>query len=274
MTAQPTDLELVAAARAGDPRALEALLVRHAPMVRRVGARLSRTEADADDVLQDTLLTAARSFEGFRGEASFSTWLYTIARSHAQKRRGRGKLAAAPTVSLEDSVEALELLDEGDHPEDAMLRHELGEAVARALTGLDPVSREIVILRDVEGLSAKEVAGALGVGVDAVKSRLHRARVRLRDALGAAIAPAEAGCPDVVTLFSRYLEGEIDAVSCERMQAHVEGCGRCSSACDSLRTTLRACSASVSGRVADEVQAQVRAALERVHDEAHRRERS
>lgn len=239
-------------------------------MVRRVGRRLCRTEADADDVLQDTLLTAARSIEGFRGDASFSTWLYTIARSHAYKRRGRGKLAQAPTLSYESSDEVSELADEGDLPEDAASRHELGETVGRALDTLDPVSREVVVLRDVEGLTAPEVAEALGIGVDAVKSRLHRARGKLRDVLGPLVEPAREGCPDVIELFSRHLEGEIDAASCAAMQSHVDGCRRCSSACDSLRATLSSCRPSRDGHVDPAVQAQVRAALARVRDELSR----
>jgi RNA polymerase sigma-70 factor (ECF subfamily) len=90
----------------------------------------------------------------------------------------------------------------------------------------------VLVLRDVEGLTAPEVAIVLGVGVDAVKSRLHRARVFVRDRITPLLAaPAEpsvaAGCPDVVAILSQYLEGEIGPEQCAEMDRHVAQCPRC-----------------------------------------------
>jgi RNA polymerase sigma-70 factor (ECF subfamily) len=105
-------------------------------------------------------------------------------------------------------------------------------------------------LRDVEGLSAAEVAEVTGLSVAAVKSRLHRARVVVRDRLAPLLAPAGAQgaagrgvCPDVVSLLSRHLEGEIGPDACAEMERHVAACPRCQAACDSLRQTLRLCGA-------------------------------
>jgi RNA polymerase sigma-70 factor (ECF subfamily) len=139
----------------------------------------------------------------------------------------------------------------------------------RAIASLDPTSREVLVLRDVEGLTAPEVAEVLGVTVDAVKSRLHRARAEVRAQLEPHLPLAErssramsaGGCSDVVALFSRYLEGEIGAAECEKMQAHVARCKRCGAACESLKHTLALCRAEPRGEVSPEIQELVRKAL-------------
>ena len=103
------------------------------------------------------------------------------------------------------------------------------------------------MLRDVEGLSAPEVAKVLGISVDAVKSRLHRARVVVRQALvpvlGSPVIETPPGsmCPDVLTLFSKHLEGEIDPSVCATMEAHLAHCSHCRNACESLKRTLAMC---------------------------------
>jgi RNA polymerase sigma-70 factor (ECF subfamily) len=128
--------------------------------------------------------------------------------------------------------------------------------------------REVLLLRDVEGLSAAEVAEVLGVSVQAVKSRLHRARlsVRARVAPLLGIAP-EAGtappgtCPDVLELVSRYLEGEISADVCAEMERHLAACGRCRATCESLKRTLALCRTSPPAPVPSAVQDSVRVAV-------------
>src|SRR4029079_14592270 len=114
-----------------------------------------------------------------------------------------------------DDAEALTTkADPAPGPEQRAGDQELAFALGKALDALPDTHREVVLLRDVEGLSAPETAAVLGVSVDAVKSRLHRARESLRDALRPLLEPARAaaagGCPDVVTLWSRKLEGELD----------------------------------------------------------------
>ncbi len=144
---------------------------------------------------------------------------------------------------------------------------ELGSAVQRAIDALARPYREVLVLRDVEGLSAPEVAEALGIGVDAVKSRLHRARVAVREKLAPMVGvdpPPAHGCPDVLAMFSRRLEGQVDAHLCEQMEHHVAGCTRCTAACDGLKRTLSLCAATRETAVPLGVQASVRRAVREV----------
>ena len=265
-----SDKELLAALRAGDDAALGALLERHAPGIYRFGVKMCRDPEDAKDVLQETLLAAARGIREFRGASSLSTWLYTVARSFCIKKRRTSKFAPAETVSLDDHAAALEARAPGKAPDEAAADRELSSLLDRAIGALDPASREVLVLRDVEGLTAPEVAEVLGVSVEAVKSRLHRARAEVREALEAHLPRGEraserpaasGGCPDVLALFSRYLEGEIGPAECDAMQAHVATCKRCNAACESLKHTLTLCRAEPRGDVPPEVQELVRKAL-------------
>ena len=170
-----TDTELIEAVRAGDEQALTALLSRHAPRIYRYGLKMCRDPEDARDVVQDTLLAAARGVRDFRGASSLSTWLYAVARSFCLRKR-RGAQAAPNTCSLEDETDVEETPSLESPPDEAVAHKELGAALDAAITALDPMYREVLVLRDVEGLTAPEVAEVLGLTVDAVKTRLHRAR--------------------------------------------------------------------------------------------------
>jgi RNA polymerase sigma-70 factor (ECF subfamily) len=249
-TASPTDEALVAAARGGDTAALEALLVRYQPHLYRFGLRMCGNTEDASDVTQESLLSMARALRDFRGDSSVSSWLYTIARRFCLKKRRRSKFAPATEESL-DAADgpgaAHRLADPAPGPEQIVANRELERALLRAIDALDPPQREVLILRDVEGLSAPDVAAVLGVSVDAVKSRLHRARVAVRQALApvldtpARATPSTPACPDVPALFSRYLEGEIAPDACAAMEAHLAQCPYCQGACDSLKRVLATC---------------------------------
>ena len=268
-----TDHDLIAAARAGDRRALEALLARHQAQVFRFGLKMCRAEEDAKDVLQDTLFAAARTLPEFREASSVSTWLYTIARSFCLKRRRRSKFAPEVEESLDAAgvgEQARELPDPGRAPDAALEGHRLEDALDDAIGALDPMYREVLVLRDVEGLAAAEVAEVLGVTVEAVKSRLHRARVAVRERLApllAEAAPAPAAeaapgaCQDVVLAFSRHLEGEIDGEVCAQLERHLAGCPACQRRCDSLRATLRLCRGAGEVPVPLRVERSVREAL-------------
>ena len=244
-----SDDELMALARKGDAAALETLLSKYQPHLYRFGLRMCGNAEDAGDVAQESLISMARSIRDFRGDSSVSSWLYTIARRFCIKKRRRSKFAPA----REESLDALEtdvgrhLADPGPNPEQAATNSELAAALTRAIDALDPSQREVLLLRDVEGLPAPEVAGILGISVDAVKSRLHRARVAIREelapALGRAVTspPRGALCPDIVRLFSQQLDGEIDPRTCATMEAHLSECPHCRDACDSLKRTLATC---------------------------------
>lgn len=282
---ESTDATLIDRARTGDRRALEELIGRHQRRVYRFGLKMCRDPEDAKDVLQETLLAAARTVKDFRGASSVSTWLYTIARSFCIKKRRRSKFAPEQEESLdarEPGLEARQVTDPSRGPEDELAGRQVEAALEQAIGGLDPMYREVLILRDVEGLTAPEVAEVMGLSVEAVKSRLHRARVAVREAVApllaapaappalpraAAAGPAGAeapppGCPDIVELFSRHLEGEISASLCADMEKHLVRCPACQSRCDSLQRTLALCRAAPLPEVPKAVQADVRRALQ------------
>jgi RNA polymerase sigma-70 factor (ECF subfamily) len=266
----PSEAELLDAARSGRGEALEALLLRHEARLFRFARRLCRHREDAEDVLQESLLAAARGLRGFRGASSVSTWLYTIARSFCIKKRRRSVFA--PTeVSLETeaSLAARDVADPGRGPEASLEASRLEAALEKAISRLERPYREVLLLRDVEGLSTAEVADVTGLGVPAVKTRLHRARARLRAALAPLVAPrGEAAgapparpCPDVVRLFSRHLEGDISARTCAAMEKHLAGCPRCQARCDGLKEALRLCRTAPEPGVPAELQERVRRAV-------------
>jgi RNA polymerase sigma-70 factor (ECF subfamily) len=245
----PTDDDLLTAARQGNAAALEALLVRYQPHLYRFGLRMCGNEEDAGDVAQESLISMARSLRDFRGDASVSSWLYTIARSFCIKKRRRSKFAPAREESLDaPGIDALQrLADPAPSPEQAATNRELERALVRAIDRLEPAQREVLVLRDIEGLSAPEVATVLGISVDAVKSRLHRARLAVRRELAPVLGtpaeepPRDSMCPDVLMLFSQHLEGDITPSVCATMEAHLAECSRCRSTCDSLKRTLAVC---------------------------------
>jgi RNA polymerase sigma-70 factor (ECF subfamily) len=257
------DDALVAAARRGDEQALDALLARIEPLVYRFGRKLCQRPEDAQAVLQETMLTLVRSLHDFRGESSLTTWLYAVARSHCSKLRRRER-HEPPMTSL-DSAELASLAGDAPDPAEALAQRQLGAALDQAIRGLDEKYRDVLVLRDVEGLPAAEVAQMLGLGVAAVKSRLHRARAAVRAELARRLgepppAPPGAACPDVLTLLSRKLEGELTPAVCAEVERHVEGCARCRAECDALRDILAVCSASPLPRVPDHVRQAVRRA--------------
>ncbi|HQY60444.1 MAG: sigma-70 family RNA polymerase sigma factor [Myxococcales bacterium] len=253
---------LIDRARAGERAALEELLESVAPSIHRFGLRMCRNTHDADDVLQDTLLSVTKHLAEFEGRSSLTSWVFALTRSACARRR-RG-LKNQPPVSddrMADEPHA------GRSPEAETADHELGEALGRALDALPEEHREVVMLRDVEGLTAPETAEALGVSVDAVKSRLHRARDALRRELRPLLeapAPAHAKpstCPDVSAMWSRKLEGDLSQGDCAAMEAHLTTCPACASACDALRRALLACRHVSTRAVPPEVQARVKAAV-------------
>jgi RNA polymerase sigma-70 factor (ECF subfamily) len=264
----PTDVELLAALREGDDKAVAKLLERYAPAVYRFGAKMCRDPEDAKDVMQDTLLAAARGLREFRGGAALSTWLFTIARSFCIKKRRQRVGAPTEMVALE-SDGSQGLAADGTAPDEAAEGREIRAALDGAIAELEPMYREVLVLRDVEGLTAPEVATVLGIGVDAVKSRLHRARLTVRDRLAPLLSPREpsqpSGCPDILPVLSQYLEGDIGSAQCAEMDRHVAGCARCRARCDSLRSILSLCRASATGgTVPPDVQEAVRRALREI----------
>jgi RNA polymerase sigma-70 factor (ECF subfamily) len=190
-TSEPPDAELVRRAKAGDLAAFETLVARHERRIYTMVRRITGNESDAEDVTQQTFLSAIESLDSFREQASFATWLHRIATHAALKvlRKRRG----LPTVSFEAATELQEGYDTVPHPEyiadwrespdQIVRRHETARLIDEALAELDEKHRIIFLLRDVEGLSVKETAEVLGLSEANVKVRLLRARLQLRERL-------------------------------------------------------------------------------------------
>jgi RNA polymerase sigma-70 factor (ECF subfamily) len=180
---------LISASKSGDAAALDELVRAHQGRVFGFAMRMCRNVEDAKDILQETFLGMIRSVREFREESKFSTWLYRIAANACLKKRRRG--VHDPTPERELSLDDLmprpdaegrkpEISDWSEDAERALLRGELSDRMEAAIDKLPKEYKIVLVLRDVEGLSAEETAQALGLSVPAVKSRLHRARTFIR----------------------------------------------------------------------------------------------
>lgn len=244
------------AAQAGDRTAVDELLARYEPHIYRFGLRMCGDEDAAREVLQETLLAAFRHLPGFRGDAALSTWLYQIARSFCIKaRRGR-----RPTTEL-DAAPAL--VDPAPRPDAQAHAREIGEALSRAIADLPDDQREVLLLRDVEGLSAEQAAEVVGIEVGALKSRLHRARAALRGRLAKSLGDAADSepCPELAHELTAYAGMDIDQAACAQIENHLARCARCAGACDALKRTVSLCRRLPGDSVPADVQTAVRAAL-------------
>jgi len=142
----------------------------------------TRNEHDAEDIVQDAYLRALRHFAGYRGEgeASARAWLLTIVRNAAHSWRRRGHIDAVST-EFDDAAHSPEVMDE--QADAALYRDDARDTLRRAMDRLAPEFREVIVLRELKGLSYKEISAITGVPVGTVMSRLSRARSRLQEAL-------------------------------------------------------------------------------------------
>lgn len=181
------DLALVQAAREGDINAFEQLVKRYDRNVFRIANHITQNREDAEDVVQDAFLKAYQKLDQFQGNSKFYTWLVRIAVNEALMRLRKRK--ASKTVSIDEDVETdegfvpREVTDWSPNPEQLYKQAELGDILEKAIQGLPSGFRTVFVLRDVEGLSTEETADALGLSIPAVKSRLLRARLQLRERL-------------------------------------------------------------------------------------------
>lgn len=179
------DEDLVALAQVGDEAAFTELVHRHESRVYTLALKMLRNPADAEDVLQETFINVLRSLKQFRGESTFATWLYRIAYNGTLMRLRKSSMA----VSLDEAIEGdeseipRELTDWSHDPESALLNQETRSEMQAAVDTLSTPLRSVFILRDVDGLSTEETAAVLDVSVPVVKTRLHRARMIMRNRL-------------------------------------------------------------------------------------------
>jgi len=188
------ETELVEAARGGDAEAFTTLVNQYDRNIYRLALNITGNPEDAEDVLQETFLKAYANLSRFKGDSRFYTWLVRIGVNEALMKLRKRK--ADRTVSLDEPVETgdaesvpRELADWGENPEQRYARQELQDILAAALAELDPAFRIVVYLRDVEDLSTEETAGMLNLSVPAVKSRLLRGRLKLREDLARRFRP-------------------------------------------------------------------------------------
>lgn len=172
-----TDEELLKRTAAGAREAFDELVVRHQAAVFRFARAATEGPAAAEDILQETFLAAWRAAGTFQGRSAVRTWLLTIARNQAWHQRERVGRVPVDDVPLPELGEAAGWGDQS--PEDAAVRSQRRGRLARALASLGPEEREVLVLRELEELTGEETAAALGIGLAAMKSRLHRARLRL-----------------------------------------------------------------------------------------------
>ncbi|MCK4512948.1 sigma-70 family RNA polymerase sigma factor [bacterium] len=182
----PTDTELVSRARGGDNDAFGLLVERHEANVYGLCIKMLRNPEDAEDCLQEVFVKAYKALPSFREEARFSTWIYRIATNACLMRIRKRKL---DTVSLDQPLELgeaeipREVADWTSDPASTVMNEELGGVLTRHINALPANNRIVFVLRDVHGISTEETADILGLSIPAVKSRLHRARLFLRERL-------------------------------------------------------------------------------------------
>jgi RNA polymerase sigma-70 factor (ECF subfamily) len=179
--------ELVAKAREGDTAAYNQLVNRYSPKIYRLAKHITQHEEDAEDVLQETFLKAFEHLGDFQGQSKFYTWIVRIAVNESlmklrKRKSDRTVPLDEPLDTGEDTV-VREIAVWDENPEQQYSREELGHILDEAVQGLKPVFRTVFVLRDIEELSTEETAEALGISVPAVKSRLLRARLQLREKL-------------------------------------------------------------------------------------------
>src|SRR5947209_17944769 len=181
------ELQLVQAAKRGDISAFEQLVKRYDRNVFRIAQHITQNREDAEDVVQDAFLKAYQNLAQFQGNSKFYTWLVRIAVNEALMKLRKRK--TSKTVSMDEDVETedgsvpREVADWSPNPEQLFRQAELSDILAKTIQGLPTGFRTVFVLRDVEGLSTEETAETLGLSVPAVKSRLLRARLQLRERL-------------------------------------------------------------------------------------------
>lgn len=178
---QLPDRELITRCQRGDVDAFGEIYSRYERVVYRYAYHMLGNQDDADDIMQDTFVKAYRTLPGFRGDCSLLTWLLKVAgnlcRDRHKMRTRRGESALLPEIE----ATLPDLTDFGADPAKLMERKDMHATMYRVLGGLPAAQRELIVLRDVEGMSYQQIADVLGCSVASIKLRLFRARRSFRD---------------------------------------------------------------------------------------------
>jgi RNA polymerase sigma-70 factor, ECF subfamily len=181
------ELKLVRAAKAGDIGAFEQLVHRYDRNVFRIAQHITQNREDAEDVVQDAFLKAYENLKNFQEQSKFYTWLVRIAVNEAlmrlRRRRPERMVSLDEEVKTDEDSMPREVADWSPNPEQLYTQSELRDILTKTIQGLPSSFRTVFVLRDVEGLSTEETAEALDLSIPAVKSRLLRARLQLRERL-------------------------------------------------------------------------------------------
>jgi len=178
---------LVTQAREGDTAAFAELVRRYEGKIFRLAQHITQNREDAEDVLQESFMKAYEHLEQFKGDSKFYTWIVRIAVNQAlmklRRRKTDKSVSIDETIDTGEDTVVREIAAWGEDPEQSVSREELGSILDKAIESLEPLYRSVFVLRDIEELSTEETAEALGLSVPAVKSRLLRARLQLREKL-------------------------------------------------------------------------------------------
>ena len=178
---------LVDRARSGDASAFTELVNKYARKIFRLAKHITQNDEDAEDVLQESFMKAYSNLDSFQGQSKFYTWLVRIAVNEAlmklRKRKSDKTVSLDEPHETEEDTVTREIAVWEDDPERKYSREELRGILGRAVESLKPAFRTVFVLRDIEELSTEETAEALGISIPAVKSRLLRARLQLRERL-------------------------------------------------------------------------------------------
>lgn len=180
----------IEAAKKGERESFERIVLAYQQKVFNLAFRLLGDREDAQDITQDVFLSVFKHLKQFRGESQFATWIYQVTLNHCRnrlnymKRRFRHATESLDvTIQGEEGELEKDYPDEGDLPEDALYRKQVQRIVQKALKIIRPDYREVIVLRDIQGLSYQEIGEILGLAEGTIKSRLHRARWELKELL-------------------------------------------------------------------------------------------
>lgn len=201
------DVALVERAKAGDQAAFETLVKQYERQIFRTALHITQNREDAEDITQDVFVKAFTKLDQFQGNSKFSTWLVRIAVNESLMRLRKRK--TSKTVSMDQDVETGEgsiprdFAEWRPNPEQNYNQAELAEILRKTIAGLPPGFRTVFTLRDIENLSTEETAEALGLSVPAVKSRLLRARLQLRERLSRYFRKTNEGAREAMRLSAK-----------------------------------------------------------------------
>ena len=183
----PDEAALLEGLKRGDPEACACMIKQYAPRVYAIAIRMVNDPDEAEEVLQETFISACKNIDKFEGRSALGTWLHRIATNaalmHLRKRKNREVSLDEPIGTQSGDDVFREVQDWTIAPDDHAMNSETRDVLEKAIAELPDTLRTVFILREIEGYSTEETANILGISISATKVRLHRARLRLRESL-------------------------------------------------------------------------------------------